>query len=102
VLSEIDAAVARHRVVSTLPEVWYQAGLGRGDLLVVEEGYHEAGRINARGHLDLRVDDPAAPDVLDDAVDEVITLVLDRGGHVAFVDDGDLALHDRIALTLRY
>ena len=46
--------------------------------------------------------DPTAPDVLDDAVDEVITQALDKRGRVAFVNDGGLSLHDRIALVLRY
>jgi hypothetical protein len=102
VLEDVEAAAGQHRLVSTLGEAWHQSVLGRGGLLVVEEGYHEPARINDRGMLDLQIEDPTAPDVLDDAVDEVITSVLDKGGQVAFVDDGDLALHDRIALILRY
>ena len=39
---------------------------------------------------------------MDDAVDEVITAVLDKGGQAVFVEDGELAVHDRIALILRY
>jgi len=39
---------------------------------------------------------------MDDAVDETITMVLDKGGQVVFVEDGELALHDRIAMILRY
>jgi hypothetical protein len=35
-------------------------------------------------------------------VDEVITMVLARGGQVVFVEDGELALHDRIAMILRF
>jgi precorrin-3B methylase len=40
--------------------------------------------------------------VLDDAVDEVIEAALKKGTRVAFVSDGDLAIHDRIGLVLRY
>lgn len=41
------------------------------------------------------------PEVIDDAVDELIELVLDRGGWVAVVDDGALEAFDGVALTLR-
>jgi hypothetical protein len=102
VLEEVAAATGQHRLASTLSEVWHLVRLGRGDLVVVEEGYHQPARIDERGELDFHIDDPAAPEVLDDAVDEVITQAIDRGGRVAFVKDGDLSIHDRIALVLRY
>lgn len=102
VLQQLETAVGQHRAASTLSQVWRLAQEGRGELLVVEDGYHEPGRIDASGLLTLQVDDPTAPDVLDDAVDEVITTVLAKGGRVVFVEDGELALHDRIAMLLRY
>ena len=102
VLQHLEAAAGPLRVGSTLGEVWHLAGLGQGKVLVVEEGFHQPARINEWGQLDLNVDDPTAPDVMDDAVDEVIATVLDKGGQVVFVGDGELALHNRIALLLRY
>jgi len=102
VLQHLETAAGQHRVGSTLGEVWHLAGLGRGKVLVVEEGFHQPARLNEWGQLDLNVDDPTAPDVMDDAVDEVITTVLGKGGQVVFVEDGELALHNRIALLLRY
>jgi hypothetical protein len=102
VLRHLEAAMGRHLAASTLGEVWQLAGLGRGKVLVVEQGYHRPARVNQWGQLDLNIDDPTASDVIDDAVDEVITMVLARGGQVVFVDDGELALHDRIALILRF
>ncbi len=102
VLDQLEKTAGQHRAASTLGEVWRHARLGRGNLLVVEDGYHEPARINDMGLLDLEVDDPTAPDVLDDAVDEVITTVLAKGGRVVFVEPGELALHSRIALILRY
>ena len=102
VLQQLEEAMSQRRVASTLGEVWHLAGLGRGKVLVVEEGYHQPARLNAQGQLDLNVDDPTAPDVMDDAVDEAITAVLAKGGQVVFVEDGELAFHSRIALMLRY
>jgi len=102
VLDQLNKAVGAQRSSSTLGEVWREAQLGRGDTLVVEEGYHQPARVGDNGLLDLNVDDPTAPDVLDDAVDEVITAVLEKGGRVVFVEDGELEKHGRIALILRY
>jgi hypothetical protein len=102
VLRDLETAVGMHRAASTLVEVWHLAELGRGKVLVVEEGYHQPARLNQWGHLDIQVKDPTAPDVMDDAVDEVITTVLNKGGQVVFVEDGELAVHDRIAMMLRY
>jgi hypothetical protein len=39
---------------------------------------------------------------MDDALDEVIEVVLAKGGNVAIVDDGTLSVHQQIALILRY
>jgi predicted transcriptional regulator len=40
--------------------------------------------------------------MIDDAVDEVIEIVLAKGGRVVFVEDGALNDHKHIALILRY
>ena len=47
-------------------------------------------------------DDVEDPDVLDDAVDELVNIVLDKGGKVVFVENGALEAHSRISLILRY
>jgi len=39
---------------------------------------------------------------IDDAVDELLETVLQKGGRVVFVDDGTLNQHGRIAAILRY
>ncbi len=102
VLAELDRAVSERKYASTIGEVWRLALEGRGRLLVVEEGFHFPARVDPTGLHLTPADDPTAPDVIDDAVDEVIEFVLDRQGQVAFVDDGQLAQHQRIALILRY
>ncbi len=102
VLRELEAAVGGQRYASTLGEVWRFAQEGRVATLLVEEDYHQPARVEASGlHITL-VDEPTLPDVLDDAVDEVIATVIDRGGKVVFVANGALAAHQRIAAILRY
>jgi hypothetical protein len=58
-------------------------------------------RVSPDGDLLTPATDVDHPEVIDDAVDEVIETVLHRGGWVALLDDGALAGHDRIALTTR-
>lgn len=89
------------RVVSGMPSVWPAARRGRPEMLAVEDTLFYPARLDEGGDLLLPADDVEHPDVLDDAVDELIELVLDRGGWVALVRHGSLAGHDRVALTLR-
>jgi hypothetical protein len=102
IFGELNAAVGGQRSASTLGEVWRMAHEGRGATLVVEEGYHEPAAVDERGMLAPIAPGQTGPEVLDDAVDEVITTVLAKGGRVVFVDDGTLEIHSRIALILRY
>jgi len=101
-LAELDSYVSQRRVASTVGEAWRTANEGRGKLLLVEKDYHEAGRVDESGLLLLPADDPNAPDVIPDAVDEVIETVLSKGGEVIFTENGQLADYQRIALVLRY
>lgn len=101
-LKALDAAVGAQKYASTLGEVWRFAHEGRVDVLLVEEDYHQAVQVASDGMTLTPVDDPALPGVLDDAVDEIIAVVLDKGGRVVFVDNGALPQHQRIATILRY
>jgi hypothetical protein len=101
-LAELERAIGERRFVSTIGEVWRMAKQGRGRLLLVEEDFHYPARLDESGMHLTPAEDPAAPDVIDDAVDEIIETVLSRQGQVAFVENGQLEAHQRIALTLRY
>ena len=102
VLSELDKAIGERKVVSTISEVWRLANEGRGRILLVEEDFHFPGRVDKTGMHLTAADDPTGPDVLDDAVDEIIETVLSKQGQVVFIDNGKLEAHQRIALILRY
>ncbi len=102
VLDELDKAVGERKFVSTIGEAWRMANDGRGSLLLVEEDYHFPGRVDESGRHLIPAEDVTSPDVLDDAVDELIETVLSKQGRVAFVGNGQLEAHQRIALVLRY
>lgn len=100
-LGQLERAVSERKFVSTVGEVWRLAHEGRGDLLLVEEDFHFPGRLDENGAL-VRAEDAAAPEVMQDAVDEIIESVLDKQGRVVFVEGGRLEAHGQIALVLRY
>jgi hypothetical protein len=107
-LDALDLAVGAQRVASGIADVWQRAHDGRGALLLVEEGYHQAAKLAAEGDLlPIGEGEAGAPEgfdeaIIDDAVDVISEAVLAGKGEVVFVDDGTLAGHGRIALTLRY
>jgi hypothetical protein len=102
VFLELDKAVGERKVASTISEVWRLASEGRGALLLVEEDFHFPARVDETGREITPADDATAPDVIDDAVDDVIETVLSKQGRVVFVENGQLETHQRIALILRY
>ena len=99
-LDHLDTARGANRYAGGVHEVWELAHDARVELLVVEETYAYPARL--RDAQLIYAVDIEAPDVIDDAIDELIELVLHNAGRVAIVADGNLADHDRLAAVLRY
>jgi hypothetical protein len=90
------------RTAVGIDEVWSAAGAGRIELLCVEEGYVYPARPD-HAHARLRPADALdCPEVLDDAVDEIIEMVRLGDGRVVTVGDGALEDSGRIAARLRW
>lgn len=96
--------VARSRgrgvLAAGMQAAWRAAWSAQPEMLAVERRLFYPARVLGSGrHLEpaTDVEDPA---VLDDAVDELIELVLVRGGWVAFTEDGQLSEHDGVALVV--
>lgn len=91
------------RTVHGIDRAWLAARRERPEMLAVEQGYFQPARLTAGGDTLLPVDqlgEVGDPDVLDDAVDELIEAVLGRGGWVALLTDGTLPGGSRVALTV--
>ncbi|MEZ5142995.1 MAG: hypothetical protein R2726_10825 [Acidimicrobiales bacterium] len=101
-LADLDRAAGAHRACSGIEDIWRLSREGRGELLVVEAGYEFPARVDDEDGGLVPADDSTAPDVIDDAVDEIIEHVLARRGAAVIVPDGELADHGRIAMTLRH
>jgi len=100
-MQALDAAMGVQMVISTIEEAWKLSQEGRAKMLLVEKNYHVPAVLTENGGLQL-TEAVGGTEVMDDAVDEVIEVVLAKGGEVAIVDDGKLAVHQRFALILRY
>ncbi|WP_199509801.1 baeRF3 domain-containing protein [Nucisporomicrobium flavum] len=100
-LALIDQRTSAGRVASGMPAAWLTARTHHPEMLAVDETLFYPARLSDDGDTLTSADDPESPDVIDDAVDELIELVLTRGGWIAFTDPGSLDHHDGVALTTR-
>lgn len=89
------------RVASGMPAAWLAARTQQPEMLAVEESLFYPARVSPDGHTITHDRDLDQPDVIDDAVDELIEHVLIRGGWVALVRPGHLRSRDGVAVTLR-
>jgi hypothetical protein len=99
-LALLDRRIGEGRAVTGMPAVWLAARRERPEMLVVDPRFFYPARVSADGDLLTPASDVEHPDVLDDAVDEVIETVLQRGGWVALADAQTLNEHGHVALTL--
>lgn len=97
----LESRAASAQVVSGIHAAWAEARRGQPEMLAVEPGLMLPARLDTDGETLTLTEQLGDPEVVDDIVDELIELVLARGGWVAFIEDGLLAHHDGIALTLR-
>ncbi len=101
-VAELEQAGGASRHVSGVAETWTLANQGRGDLLLVEEGFEYPARIDPNNGQVTGTADRDQPGVVDDLVDEIIEVVLAKRGRCHIVPDGSLARYDRIAMKVRY
>jgi Bacterial archaeo-eukaryotic release factor family 3 len=102
-LDRLGAARGRRRFAGGLAEVWEAVCQGRGDLLLVEEHFHAAARIEADHLVVIEGDSESAPGIVEeDVVDQLVEMALDMETEVRFVPDDSLGADGRVALVLRY
>ncbi len=96
----LERRLGQGRAALGIQAVWLAARWERVEMLAVDPTYFFPARLSDDGDELRPADDVEAPDVIDDVVDEVIELVLDRRGWVALVEPGSLPDDARIAMTL--
>lgn len=101
-LDRLENAVSAQKASSGINELWRFAIEGRLDTVLVEEDFHYPAVLSEDGKLLVKAEDKKAPGVMDDAVDNLLEHVIDRGGKAYFMENGSLAKYQRIAGILRY
>lgn len=97
----LDEARSARRFAAGIHELWELANAGRVAMLVAERGFEFPARVDGMS-LREAPDDVEAPDVVDDVVDELIEVVVTKGGNVILVPDGNLHSEGRVAAELRF
>lgn len=101
-VKEFEEKIGEGLGLSGIQEVWAAAREGKAFNLLVEKDYRQPGFL-AENEYHLYIHPTKkANRVLADAVDDIIETVLEKSGHVYFVDNGILKDHQRIALITRY
>lgn len=101
-LHRLEMARSRRRFAAGLDEVWALAQESRVELLVVERNHAVPVRVDGAHLVQVAPDESEAPDVIDDAVDDLIEAVALRRGEVVIVPDGTLTDHGGLAAVLRF
>lgn len=102
-LEQIERAANEKKLSYGIQDVWQEASAKKGRILVVEKNFVAAGEHVSDGKI---VYKPTSSEndfhTSNDVVDDIIELVLQNGGDVAFTDDGVLNKFDHIALIKFY
>ena len=96
----LETRLGQGRAALGIDAAWLAARWEPVEMLAVDHTYFYPARLSEDGdHLDPATD-VEHPEVIDDAVDEVIEQVLLRRGWVALVEPGSLPAGEQIAVTL--
>lgn len=101
-LGRIEQARGADLVRTDLQEVYQSAFQGAGETLYVRQGYIQPAKIDAKAQTLELADDPAVEGVSDDAVGEIIELVIHNGGEVVFLPEDIMGQDQPVALVTRY
>ena len=101
-IKEFNAKIGMNLGISGIQDIWSAAKEGKAFKLLVEKDYRCPGFVD-RDEYHLYLRPPQKPHkILADAVDDLIEMVLEKNGHVYFVDNGMLKDYQRMVLITRY
>lgn len=99
-LEEVARAQSAGKLLDDVGDIHRALLEGRGDTLYVESGHFQPAMIE--GDVVTLKNDPTAPGVMDDIIDEMAENTLKDGGHVVFLPAGSLEKYRKVCLVTRY
>lgn len=101
-ISEFQELLGTKKAVTGLADIWKATAEGRAYQLLVEKDFSQPGfLVDNDNHLYLKP--PMKPHrVISDAVNNLMQMVVDKGGEVIIVENGLLDSYKHIALVARY
>lgn len=101
-ITSLNELFGKELVSIGLPDVWRNAKLGKGSMLVVEKDLAQPAFLTGDG-FQLWTSAPAEEhQLLSDAIDDLIEVVLSMDGKVHFVENGKLKEFNGVAMVHRY
>ena len=94
---QLKEAAENQKLVTGIKSVWQDASAHKGNLLVVERNFVYPAEPSA-GSGQLLAGCYSSSSHITNLVDEIIEKILETGGDVMFVEDGDLECYEGIAL----
>ncbi len=100
-VSEIQESISHGTVLTDLQEIYQAAIDGRGELLVIDQGYAQPVEMESERTFHL-VSDGTVPNAIDDIVSVISWEVASKKGRVVFAGEEELAGLGKITLKTRY
>lgn len=101
-LIRFENAHGKKLAVNGIEDVWKFANDGKGLLLLVEKDYMFKGYTLPNDSTLYTTPPKQQHEILEDAVDDVMEIVMNKGGKVVVMQEGRLQRFGKIALILRY
>ena len=101
-IGRIEEARGGDLVRTDLQDIYQSAFQGAGETLYVQTGYIQSAKIDEKAQTLTPTDDATGEGVTDDAVGEIIELVMHNGGEVVFLPKDVMGDDQPIALITRY
>ena len=98
---ELEVAVGNGLVITDLQEIYRACQDGRGDLLIIQESFHQAAKILSDRDIEI-VDNNVGLDTVDDISSLLALLVDEKGGQTVYVPEIPNKELQPIALKTRY
>ena len=100
-VKELQDAIGAHKSAFDIADIWRYAIEGRVNTLLVEDDYEKKAYLNDKNDIVLENSKPEYR-VMEDAIDELAEIVVEKGGNIVFLENGQLNKYGKIAAILRY